>query len=336
MQRRKFIQKSTLALGGLSLLSSHVFASQIILGSNKASRLKSGDKVGVITPGSALKPEDFDRALENIRLLGLDPVPSTFANQRYGFLGGTDYQRLSDLHEVFKNDEIKGVVCARGGYGSARIISNIDYSIIRRNPKVIIGFSDITALLNAVYQKTGLICFHGPVGASEFTEFTKSEFQKIIMNGDKLSLNADGYAIKEGKANGKLVGGNLSLITAMAGTRNEINFNGKIAFIEEVGESPYRIDRMLTQLIESGGLNNAKGIAFGSFAGCDVDPKDPEYEIKFKLNQVLANRCSRLSIPVYYGFDFGHVADNATIPVGLNVEFDASLGSIKSTESAVI
>lgn len=326
-----------LSLGALSMLPDLLQAdTEAIIGKTKANRLQVGDQVGVITPGSALSPEDFGNALDNIRSLGLKPVPARYANQKYGFLGGTDFQRLSDLHEVFQNDEIKGVFCARGGYGTGRIINHIDYSLIRRNPKVLIGFSDITALLNAIYQQTGLITFHGPVGASEFTDFTKSNFQNIVMNGDELSMKAaDGYTIKSGAAKGKLVGGNLSLIASLVGTKYEVNFRNKIAFIEEVGESPYRIDRMLTQLLDSGSLKYARGIAFGQFADCDVDLDDPDYATKFNLRQVLTDRCSGLKIPVFYGFKIGHIADNASIPIGIPGLLDADNGVLKTTDSAV-
>lgn len=336
MQRRKFIEKSILSLGALSLLPDSLIAEPRTVAKMKANRLQAGDKVGVITPGSALSLEDFQKALDNIRSLGLIPVPAQYANQKYGFLGGTDFQRLSDLHEVFQNNDLKGVFCARGGYGTARIINHIDYTLIRSNPKVLIGFSDITALLNAIYRETGMISFHGPVGASEFTDFTKSEFQQIVMNGSLLSLTAEGgYTIKSGSAKGKLVGGNLSLIAALVGTKYEINFKNKIAFIEEVGESPYRIDRMLTQLLDSGSLKYAKGIAFGQFADCDVDLDDPDYATKFTLKQVLTDRCSRLNMPVFYGFKIGHVADNATIPIGITGLLDADNGKLESTDSAV-
>ncbi|MGB3468654.1 MAG: LD-carboxypeptidase [Cyclobacteriaceae bacterium] len=336
MHRRKFLKKASAFGSGLLLSPTLMNGAITSVISSKPPRLRYGDKIGVITPGSALSRQGFSEALENISQLGFEPVPATYANQKYGFLGGTDFQRISDFHEVFRNDEIKGVICARGGYGSGRILADLDYSLIRQNPKVFIGYSDITTLLNMIYQKAGLICFHGPVGGSDFTDFTRKKFYETVVEGRPFVLQSrDGYTIRKGQASGKLAGGNLSLITALTGTKNEINFDRKIVFIEEVQESPYRIDRMLTQLIASGKLKNARGIAFGKFASCDVKLTDPLYEEKFKLTQVLADRCSNLSIPVYYGFDFGHVPDNATLPVGLKVLFDADAGTMRAVEPAV-
>lgn len=336
MDRRRFLKNSAFFCGGIVFTGFKSSSSPVFSSGKKPARLRYGDKIGVITPGSALSPQDFEAAMDNIATLGFEPVAATYVNQKYGFLGGTDFQRISDFHEVFRREDIKGVFCARGGYGSARIIEQLDYSLIRQNPKVFIGFSDITAMLNSVYQKTGMYCFHGPVAASDFTDFTTKKFYEAVVEGMPFYLaSGRGNTIRKGEATGRLAGGNLSLISALIGTRHEVDFDKKIAFIEEVGESPYRIDRMLTQLIGSGNLRKARGIALGKFAGCDISKTDPLYEESFKLNQVLADRCGSLGIPVYFGFDFGHVADNATLPVGMKVTLDAERGTMVAVEPAV-
>ena len=336
MKRRQFLLSASMSVaGGIALLNTTT-AHAGIFSANKPARLQKGDKVGVITPGSAMSSEDFKQALENIESLGLVPVPAKYANTKYGFLGGTDFQRLSDLHQVFSDPQLKGVICARGGYGTGRLLHNIDYDLIRRNPKVLLGFSDITALLNSIYKETGLVCFHGPVAASELTAFTKASLTGQLFEGAKLDLQAvDGYTIKGGAAQGKLVGGNLSLITSLMGTKYEMNLNKKVVIVEDVGESPYRVDRMLTQLVSSGALKNARGLVFGTFNGCDIDTDDPENAKEFTLKQVLKDRCVGLKIPVYYGMNFGHIDDNATLPIGIKVAFDANKGTLKSLEGAV-
>ena len=336
MRRRQFFRSAAFATAGLTLTNSIPAYGAGLFSPFRPPRLRDGDKVAVITPGSALSSEDFEKALANLRSLGLHPVPMTYANRKYGFLGGTDYQRLSDFHEAFANPEFRGVICARGGYGTGRIISNIDYDLVRKNPKVLLGFSDITALLNAVDKETGLVCFHGPVAASELTDFTRSQLRKTLFAGDTTNLLAEnGYTVKSGVATGKLVGGNLSLITSLMGTPYEINFRKKIVLIEEVGESPYRIDRMMTQLLNARSLQSARAIVFGSFNDCDIDFEDPKNKGEFTLRQVITDRCAMLNLPVYYGIQTGHVADNATLPIGMKMELDADAGTLRSFESPV-
>ncbi|MEL7146947.1 MAG: LD-carboxypeptidase, partial [Bacteroidota bacterium] len=308
MQRRRFLLASGTLAAGLAFANGSPALGKGLFPPNRPERLKKGDSVGIITPGSALSAEDFEEALENVRTLGLNPVPMKYANTKYGFLGGTDFQRISDLHEAFANPDIKGVVCARGGYGTGRIVNELDYELIRKNPKVLLGFSDITALLNAIYQKTGLICFHGPVGASKLTDFTRSSIEETLFEGAAVNLKASGgYTIKGGSAKGKLVGGNLSLITSLMGTPHEINMRKKVVLVEDVGESPYRIDRMLTQLINAASFQGARALVFGDFNNCDIDPSDPESKGEFTLRQVLTERCALLEMPVYYGMSFGHL-----------------------------
>lgn len=266
-----------------------------------------------------------------------------------GFLAGTDKQRLVDLHTMFGDPEIKGVVCARGGYGSGRLLPYIDYDLIKSNPKVLVGYSDITALLFAIQAKTGLVCFHGPVGASNYSDFTSGQFEDVLIKGknkanieqpkdwkDEQDLAFKLLQMSPGAATGALVGGNLSLLVSLIGTPYDLSYDDKIVFIEDVGESPYRIDRMLTQLLNAGKLDKAKGLALGVFAGCETKPDDPDYSQSLSLREVLEDRLASLGIPVLYGLPIGHIDDNATVALGVMAELDVDKGCLKILESGVV
>ena len=217
-------------------------------------RLKEGDTIGLISPASYIDDDGLDRATQQIEGLGLRIKRGRYLRSERGFLAGTDRERLDDLHAMFADREVQAIWCARGGYGSARLLPELNFDLIRRHPKILIGYSDITALLNAISKETGMITYHGPVGSSEFTPYTERYLRYAIMEGEKwqrieLPDDAEGqYIIHPGQATGTLWGGNLSLLAAMVGTGYMPDLEGKLLFIEEVGEKPYRIDRMLTQL----------------------------------------------------------------------------------------
>jgi muramoyltetrapeptide carboxypeptidase len=350
MERRKFLQ-STAVLSGASLLAtSEVKAfGRRALPIIKPKKLNKGDTIGLITPASALTRAAFEKAIENLEGFGFKVKYSENMRVRKGFLAGTDKQRLQDLHTMFEDSEVSGVVCARGGYGSGRLLPNIDYNLIKRNPKVFIGYSDITALLYGIHAKTGLVCFHGPVGASSYSDFTSDQFQNVLMKGkNKVTIerpkawdDLDDQAYKllkinSGIASGTLVGGNLSLIVSLMGTPYDIDYTDKIVFIEDVGESPYRIDRMLTQLLNSEKLKTAKGIALGVFIDCETKPDDPDFSQSLSLREVLEDRFSNLGIPVIYGLPFGHINDNATLPFGVQAELNVDKAKLTLLENGVI
>ncbi len=246
-------------------------------------------------------------------------------------MSGTDKERTEDLIEMFERDDVKGIVCARGGYGCARILPLLNYDLIRKNPKVLIGYSDVTALLYGLYQKAGLVAFHGPVGISTFNDYSVNSFKKVLMNPDSTNLfenstsgddeNVYGVTtIVKGKEKGRLVGGNLSIMVSLIGTEYDLDYAGKIIFIEEIGEEPYRIDRMLTQMIQADKFKNAAGIMMGIFDKCESKEKNPSYGKSFNLMEVLMDRLSSLKIPIVYGMSFGHVKDKFTIPFGALAE----------------
>lgn len=352
MERRKFLYTSLLA-GGASLIGNSELMSKTFSETQntliKPKKLNKGDTIGLITPGSSLSRNTFEKAIFNIENFGFKVKYSNNMRVKKGFLAGTDKQRLDDLHNMFKDPNVDGIVCARGGYGSGRLLSFIDYDMIKSNPKVLIGYSDITALLLAIHKMTGLVCFHGPVGVSNFTDFTSTQFEKVLMNGkskvkieipeqwDKKTENTyKTIKILGGKTTGTLVGGNLTLLSTAMGTPYDMDFDGKIVFIEEIGESPYRIDRILTQLLNSGKLDNARGLALGIFNDCEIKPTNPNFNLSLSLKEVLLDRLSKLNMPVIYGLPIGHIDDNATLPFGINAELDVDAGKLTILDNAVI
>lgn len=312
----------------------------------KPARLRPGDKVGLITPGSYIPDRTLEKAIANIRSLGLEVVLGKNIRAKRGYIAGTDQQRLDDLHGMFANPEIKAVWCARGGYGCTRLLPNIDFALIRQNPKVFIGYSDITALHLAIHQRTGLVCFHGPVGGSDFTEYTVANLKAVLMDAAApysirtidshgTVKNPDLYNIevlRPGRVRAPLWGGNLSLLAAMAGTEYAFDAAGKLVFMEDIDEKPYRVDRMLTQLRQSAQMEQAAGFALGVFAGCVPGPNDES----LTLAETISDRFSDLQRPTVYGLTFGHIANQCTLPVGLEAELDTDSLTITLLEAAVV
>ncbi len=309
----------------------------------KPKHLKKGQSIGLIAPGSSITEDKLQAAISNLESLGLKPVYTKNILAKHGYLAGKDEDRLSDLHQMFGDPKIDGIWCIRGGYGCTRLLPFIDYKLIKKNPKVLIGYSDITALLQGIYKKTGLIGFHGPVAVSNPTSYTIENFQKVVMHStDKIVLknavenqnsetkNYQTKVIKEGKASGKLIGGNLSLISALAGTKYKLSFKNKILFLEDVGEKPYRIDRMLTQLRQSCDLRKASAILLGIFNDCEGGNNS------LSLMETLEDRLGDLDIPVIYGMSFGHIDHQFTLPIGINASLDTKAQTLTLLESGVV
>lgn len=304
----------------------------------KPKRLQKGDTIGLITPGSYISDEGLEKAVTNIEGLGFTVKLSKNIRAKHGFNAGTDQQRLDDLHQMFADNQIKGVWCARGGYGCGRLLPYIDYRLIKQNPKVLIGYSDITALLQAIYCKTGMIGFHGPVGASDFTDYTVTNFRNVLMESktnyiiktEPSSINT--VVFQHGQAEGQLVGGNLSLLASLVGTDFQLDLKGKLLFIEEIGEKPYRIDRMLTQLKQATNIQKVAGIALGTFEDCEPEEGDNS----LSLLDTLKSQFSDFKVPIIYGLSFGHIANQCTLPVGLNARLITKNQTITLLETAVL
>ncbi len=297
-------------------------------------RLTAGDTVGLITPASFITDDGLQRAVTQLEGLGLRVKEGRYIRAEHGFVAGTDEQRLGDLHAMFGDRQVKAVWCARGGYGSARLLPALNFGLIKRNPKILIGYSDITALLIAITRETGLITYHGPVGSSEFTEFTEHHLRAALFAGEEWQPieppagESDRYVIRPGTATGELWGGNLSLLAALAGTGYAPPVANNLLFIEEIGEKPYRIDRMLTQLKQSWKLEQAAGILLGTFRDCE--PKDGERSLS--LRDTLTEQLAGVGIPVAYGLPIGHIDEMCTLPVGGTATFDALDYRIRITE----
>lgn len=315
----------------------------------KPSALKAGDTVGLITPSTFVTdPERLATAERTIQYFGLKMKMGRNVRKRTGYVGGTIAERVSDLHDMFRDPEVKAVFTIRGGYGSAQLLDNIDYGLIRRNPKIFLGYSDITAMHLAIHQKTGLVTFHGPVTLSRFTGYTQEHFRKALFNtspigavtnpppSDPLRPEHTLRAVRPGKARGRLIGGNLSLIASLMGTPYEIDTRGKILFIEDVDEQPYSIDRMLTQLRLAGKLRSAAGIVFGECADCRQRDYKPSFDSTFSLGEVVDSILGELKIPVLSGLTIGHTDDQLTLPLGLMATLDADRGELTIEESGVL
>jgi len=304
--------------------------------------LKPGDTVGVIAPGTAVSnPDDQQKVKELMDFFGLKFRFGRNVLKGTGYKTRTVAERVDDIHEMFADKNINAVMCVRGGYGSGQLLDKIDYKLIAANPKIFLGYSDITAMHLAIGKFSNLVTFHGPVGLSSFTQLTVNYFRKAVFNSDpigelinpsdKLSIHQlhPVRTIKSGKAAGKLTGGNLSLITSLMGTKYEIDTKDKILLLEDVDELPFRIDRMLTQLRLAGKLQQAKGIIFGECSGCSSNKPDAASTWDSSLGEVLDNILGDLNIPVFYGLAFGHTGDQFTIPMGVGAEMDS--GNCKLT-----
>lgn len=310
----------------------------------KPNRLQKGDLVAMITPGSYVPDSGLEKAVKNLEELGLRVAPSKNLRAKYGFVAGTDEQRLEDLHDAFANPEIKAVWCVRGGYGCTRLLPYINYELIRKNAKVFIGYSDITALHLAFLQRAGLIGFHGPVASSTFNPYTVEHFMAVVMEGRSphtIPLAADYlepkdelykyFTLRPGRVQGELQGGNLSLLAAMAGTEFELDATNKLIFMEDIEERPYRVDRMLTQLRQSAKLQLAAGFALGIFDGCGPD----EGENSLSLQDTVRDRLGDVPVPGAYGLSFGHISQQCTLPLGVMAELDTEAKTLRLLERAV-
>ncbi|MFC3795038.1 S66 peptidase family protein [Sphingobium agri] len=312
----------------------------------KPPRLRPGDIVGLVEPaGFTDDLFDLDVVKETIVAMGLKPKPARHLLERHGYLAGKDEDRAADLNAMFADREVKAVFAVRGGWGCARILPYLDFTTIRANPKLLIGFSDITALHMAFAARAGFTTIHGPNAASSWPRFSWDAFRAIAFDGatplltnpqakeDRLvPLGGRIRTFGSGRASGRLLGGNLTVLTALMGTGWLPDFTGAILFLEDVDEAPYRIDRMLTQLSLAGVLRKLAGLVFGQCTSCGAT--GPSYG-GFTLSQVLEQHLRPLGIPAFQGAAIGHVANQFSLPLGVRAEIDADAGSIRLLEPAV-
>ena len=348
MNRRDFFAAASAVLA-LPLVSARAESMRQTQRLIKPNALRHGDTIGIITPSTeVIDPDRLALATHTLKYFGLNPHLGKNVGKRAVTYADSVDARLDDLHELFDDRSVKAVFALRGGYGAGHLLDRIDYSLVRNNPKVFIGYSDITALHLAIYKHAGLVTFHGPVLTSRFTDYTQNSFRKALFDAKsigKLSNPEESNVlrpqhwlrtIKGGKVTAPLIGGNLSLILAMMGTPYEIDTKGKILFIEDVGEQPYSIDRMLTSLRLAGKLEQAAGIIFGECAGCRPSDYKPSFSSPYSLGEVVDNILGGLKIPVLNGLTIGHTNDQLTLPLGVAATLDADSGVLQINEAAVV
>jgi muramoyltetrapeptide carboxypeptidase len=302
---------------------------------HKPSRLHQGDLIAVISPAAAVQEQILRRGCEEIERLGFSVRIGSHALDRHRFLAGTDQDRVQELLAMFHDPAVRAIFCSRAGYGSGRLLPLLDFSLLSRTPKVFLGYSDVTFLLNAFVQQAGFVCFHGPAVAGEFamgfSRRSLTHLLDLLTTGWGEPSIAFPTVLREGVAEGRLLGGCLSLLVAMLGTPFALDTTGAILFIEDVGERPYRIDRMLTHLKQAGKLDHLAGVIFGEMTGCLGETTDPSL-----LLSVIADIFSDYSYPVGFGLPAGHGGENLALPLGTHVRLDTRQQALTFLEPAVL
>jgi len=310
-------------------------------------KLNEGDTIGIVSPASAIfESEPYTIAKKSFEAMGLKVKFGKNTKNRYGHLAGTDEERAEELNEMFRDTSVKAIIALRGGSGSARILNKIDYDLIKQNPKIFIGYSDITALHLAIFEKTGLVTFHGPVAVSTWNNFSYNHLKKLLFEKKALTFTNPSEkgnelvatknrirTINSGIGKGQLLGGNLSVLTGIIGsTYFPKNWKGKILYIEDIGEKIYAVDRMMTQIQLAGVFDQISGFIFGKCTDCD--PGGSGYG-SLTMEEVIDHYIKPLNIPAFSGAMIGHIDNNITIPNGIEAEINADSGTIKLLTPAV-
>lgn len=312
----------------------------------KPPRLRPGDTVGLIAPGGYATEAAIDKATRNIESLGLRVKHGKYLREVFGNYAGSSQQRLADLHAMFVDPEVSMIWPIRGGSGCISLLSGLDYGLVRRHPKILLGYSDITALHLAIFKRTGLVTFHGPVASSTLTDYARRQLLAVLGDPQPRTTipmseeNAERAAREphygihthtHGVATGTLIGGNLSLVAALAGTPYAADFRDRILFLEEVNEAPYRIDRWMTQLDLAGGFARAAAVVVGICENCG-----PEHEeISLTLARTLGLHLHPLTVPAVTGYSIGHIRNQCTLPIGVRATLDTRARTITLLEAAV-
>lgn len=341
-QRRQLLQLTAAASGLLAAAApSHAQAGPLL-----ARRLRPGDTIGLVSPANAtFEREPLKLAIEALQALGFKVKPGQNVAARRGPFAGTDAQRAADINAMFADDGVAGVIALTGGSGCNRIVDQLDYDLIRRKPKFFGGFSDVTCLVNAIHRQTGLVTFHCPVAGSEWNDYSVQSFKAVAMNaeaavlrnpfaspGDDLVQREERIStIRPGRAQGRLVGGNLTVLASLAGSAYFPEGRGAILFLEDINEYIYRIDRCLSTLRLAGAFNGLAGVVLGRFTKCE--PGDGYGSLT--LDEVFDDYFLPLNVPVFRGAAIGHIKRKLTVPVGARAEMDAVAGTIRLLQPAV-
>jgi muramoyltetrapeptide carboxypeptidase len=346
MNRRHFLG-SMAAASLAAAVGGHSTASAQRPGVIKPKRLSAGDTVAIVAPASAtFRPVELDIARESLEALGFKVRIGGHVLDRHGYLAGQDKDRARDINEFFADPSVRAVLPIRGGWGSSRVLPYLDMDVIHRNPKVVLGFSDITAVLLGVHAKTGLVTFHGPNGMGRWDEYSVEYFKRVLMQGEAVTFENPRktsernvltvtenrvQTITPGTARGRLLGGNLTVLTTIIGSSYLPHWEDAILFCEDVDEGFYRVDRMLTQLALAGVLPKIKGFIFGTCAECSPG----EGFGGLTLEEIFNDHIRPLGVPAWSGAMIGHQTPQWTLPEGIDVVIDASKGTIAMAEPAV-
>jgi muramoyltetrapeptide carboxypeptidase len=311
-------------------------------------RLAAGDAVALVAPASAtFNSVDLEIARESLQGLGLTVKVGTHLLGRHGYLAGNDKDRAADINTFFADASVRAVLPIRGGWGSSRVLPYLDFDVIRRNPKVVLGFSDITALLLSIHARTGLVTFHGPNGLGRWDAWSVDYLKRVLFNGEAVRMENPKelsernaltpienrvQTLTPGTARGRLLGGNLTVLTAILGSPYLPAWDGAILFLEDVGEDLYRIDRMFTQLKLAGVLGRIRGFVFGTCAECGPG----EGFASLTMEEILADHIKPLGIPAWFGAMIGHQMAQWTLPIGITATIDATHGTITLDGPAVL
>jgi len=348
MHRRRFLA-SALAVTSAAALGVRLKGAPQRPAVIKPKRLRTGDTVGLVAPANAtFNSMELQIARESLEALGLKVRVGGHLLDRHGYLAGQDKDRADDINRFFADPAVRAVLPIRGGWGSSRVLPYLDFDTIRRNPKILLGYSDITALLLGIHAKTGLVTFHGPNGMGRWDEYSVDYFKRVLMQAEAVTfsnlrqmsdrnmltpIEHRTQAITPGKARGRLFGGNLTVLTTIVGSPFLPQWDDAILFCEDVGEGYYRIDRMLTQLKLAGVLGRLKGFVFGTCAECG--PGDGNFGA-LTLEEIFADHIKPLRIPAWSGAMIGHQTPQWTLAQGIEVEADADAGTIRMLESGVV
>jgi muramoyltetrapeptide carboxypeptidase len=309
----------------------------------KPNRLRPGDVIGLIAPASPPRSrERVEAGVRYLERLGYRVKPGRHLDAEHGYLAGTDAQRVEDLNTMLRDPQVRAIFALRGGYGTPRILPYVDYAASRRDPKIVVGSSDLTALQLALWRRAGLVTFSGPMVATDFGDnpdpYTEEQFWPLITSARIRSWlrqpkDRPLRGVRAGHAEGPLLGGNLSLVTSSLGTTYSPRYQGAVLVLEEVGEPWHRVDRMLTQLRNAGVLGSVAGLIFGMFTGCHpIDPKQPHLTRQQIIREVVASS----DVPIIDGFQYGHESQKLTIAFGIRAQLDAVRGRVQMLEAAVV
>ena len=311
-----------------------------------ARRLRAGDTIGLVSPANAtFEREPLKIAIESLQALGFKVKPGQHVAARRGPFAGTDEQRAADVNAMFADDSVAGILALTGGSGCNRIVDKLDYELIKRKPKFFGGFSDLTSLVNAIHRQTGLVAFHSPVAGSEWNDYSVQSFKAVAMNAEAAVLRNPAVkpvddvvareeritTIRPGRAQGRLVGGNLTVLASLAGSAYFPDCRGALLFLEDINEYIYRIDRCLSTLRLTGALGQLAGVVLGRFTKCE--PGDGYGSLT--LDEVFDDYFLPLNVPVFRGAAIGHIKRKLTVPVGAMAEMDADMGTIRLLAPAV-